>query len=86
MVNSEDLCASVSGYSNSCYRCCESTEEGYQALATFLTSQAAIPSPNFVAQNASRLAALGHHGHTAHIDDSWWCCFAGAEPGVYQGL
>lgn len=27
-----------------------------------------------------------HADPVTPTDNSWWCCFAGAEPGVYQGL
>lgn len=79
---SEELCASVVGYSNSCYRCCESVDEGNQALRAFLARQsdAAIP-PGPTAQT---IPGPAHPALPA--DNTWWCCFIGAEPGVYQGL
>lgn len=86
---SEELCASVVGFSNNCYRCCESIEEGRQALAAFVSKRAVTPSPAAIAQIAPRHTPSEHqHGRisSADVDDSWWCCFAGAEPGVYQGL
>ena len=87
MVHSEELCASVAGFSNNCYRCCESIEEGRRALDAFLGTQVAEPSPTPTPQNAPRPAPPEHRDSPAMpIDDSWWCCFAGAEPGVYTGL
>lgn len=80
-AHSEELSASVVGFPNNCYRCCESIEEGRQALDAFLARQAA-------AAPAPRPTPLErwNRGPIMPIEDSWWCCFAGAEPGVYHRL
>ena len=83
IIYSEELCASVVGYSKNCYRCCDSVEEGHQALRAFLERQTAAPSSVLTTPQP---VLEEYHGSTMFVDDSWWCCFAGAEPGVYNGL
>ena len=87
MAYSEELCASVIGFSNNHYRCCETIEEGLQALSAFRASRALAPSPapNNAPSPAPVTPAAPNNVFTS-IDDSWWCCIAGAEPGVYHGM
>ena len=86
-VYSQELCALVTGYSNNIYRCCETIDEGNQALREFLARNAAAVSP---APTAQAIPGPAHRercsGLAVPADDSWWCCFAGAEPRVYQGV
>lgn len=75
------------GFSGNCFRCCESIEEGRKALAAFLAKRDFSATPTLVAQVPLRSAS--HENNPTSIapaDDSWWCCFAGGEPGVYQGV
>ena len=84
---SQELCASVSGFPSNCYRCCENIEEGDQALRKFLAARAAETSPAPTTQTIPGPTRLEPSPTTAtSTDDSWWCCFSGAEPGVYNGL
>jgi len=82
---SKELRDSVVGFSNNCYRCCENVEEGVQALTAFMEKQVATMSPVSANQTTPGPTHIGLHSDPA-MDDSWWCCFAGAEPGVYKGL
>lgn len=88
LVSSNDLRASVNGFKNSIYRCCKDIQDGEQALRAFLARQ--TPSDD----TPSAVLELSHEPEshpisittTAGTDQKWWCCFAGAEPGVYLGL
>ena len=137
---SNELHASVSGYPNNIYRCCESAEEGQRALDKYLSkSEKTVPrraTPDPLVQSqplvtksdasppaknpdsnipsttenpdsstpspaekivpdspspAERLVPDSPPPAERPIpdapkDESWWCCFAGADPGVYMGL
>ena len=92
---SDDLCASVSGFPNNLYRCCESVEEGQRALNGY-KSKPEAPSLPYVTpdpdQSQPPVAKPDSPGPTEQPvpntpkDESWWCCFVGADPGVYMGL
>ena len=82
---SAELCASVNGFSKNCYCCCKSIEEGRQALQDFLARQATTSSTP-ITQIAPRPKPLKRRRLIIPTDHSWWCCFVGAEPGVYHGL
>ena len=73
--------------SNNCYRCCETVEEGTQALNAFMARQVSVSPSTPATQNGPRPMDIEQYpALPIPADDSWWCCFAGAEPGVYQGL
>ena len=90
---SNDLRESVCGFPSNVYRCCESVEEGQRALDKYLSQQAGTSGLSLVPDQPERLVAklaapgpVGHPILDAPTDESWWCCFAGAKPGVYMGL
>ena len=86
-IHSEALCASVVGFSNNCYRCCETIEEGMQALNEFMGRHIAMTPPTPATQTILEPVHVEHRSDPAtSADNSWWCCFIGAEPGVHQGL
>lgn len=94
--HSNDLHASVRGYPNNIYRCCESVEEGRRALDKYLSKRPEAPTLPLVSSDAGRSKSPVTKPASPHLaehpipdapkDESWWCCFAGAEPGVYMGL
>ena len=74
MAYSKELIGSVIGFSNNSYRCCESIEEGRQALDAFMANRTTAPRPVPLERDC---------GSTQSIDDSWWCCHWGQGP-VFQ--
>ena len=90
---SNDLHVLVSGFPNNVYHCCESIEEGERVLEKYLSEHPAKPaSPLVQAKLKSPVtkptspSPVEHSIPDVATDESWWCCFAGAEPGVYMGL
>ena len=84
--SSKELCASVVGFRGNSYRCCESVAEGNQALRAFRAQQANVTSSGPTAQTDLGSTHRELLDPPVSPEDSWWFCFAGAEPGVYQGL
>ena len=89
---SADLRASVRGFPNNSYRCCESVEEGQRALDEYLLKQPGTsvppPAPDRPERSAKAPTPCPAERPIPDMptDESWWCCFAGAKPGVYKGL
>ena len=92
--HSNELSASVCGFPNNIYRCCESVEEGQHALDKYLLKWPSTSSASPLTTDKSELpvakpttpGTAEHSIPDARPDESWWCCFAGAKPGVYMGL
>jgi len=90
--DSEELRASVSGFPNNIYCCCESVEEGQRALDKYVLQPETPPlAPDLGGRSQASVkpktpSPIEHPVPDAPKDESWWCCFAGADPGVYMGL
>ena len=84
--NSKELCASVVGFPNNSYHSCKSVEEGNRALRAFRGQKAKTPSSSPIVQTSAGPTHPKRSVPPVHPEESWWFCFAGAEPGIYQGV
>lgn len=85
---SEELCDAALGFPNNIFRSCNSIEEGQCDLDAWITRFSPHPSLPAAERPMYRgTASSTPPPETLDVDDgSWWCCFAGVEPGVFNGL